>query len=151
MASTKSPANPQSLALSKLPKVTESFSKTIRINDWLPPKAYFDCEQAEVDWLLLPFSPTERELFQTLARQPEQQLHGKAAYHTFDCSIMNIADDIAYGVHDLEDAIHLRLINRLQLDEPMFRQLLAATPAIPKPAGLGSYEGSWIEWLGELG
>ncbi len=112
----------------RLPKVTESFSKTIRINDWLPPKAYFDCEQAEIDWLLLPFTPADRQLFQMLVKEPKEQQHGKAAYHTFDCSIMDIADDIAYGVHDLEDAIHLRLVNRTQLDTPTFRQLVAATP-----------------------
>ena len=111
-----------------LPQVKESFSKTIRINDWLPPKGYFDCDQAEIDWLLSPFSEGDRELFQSLAKVPQSNQHGKAAYHTFDCSIMDIADDIAYGVHDLEDAIHLRLITRSQLDTPSFQQLLAATP-----------------------
>ena len=108
-------------------KVKESLSQTIRINDWLPPKAYFDCEQHEVDWLLLPFNENDRALFQSLARAPQPNQHGRAAYHSYDCSIMDIADDIAYGVHDLEDAIHLRLINRLQLDTPSFRQLLAET------------------------
>jgi dGTPase len=101
--------------------------KTIRVNDWLPPKAYFDCEGPEVQWLLEPFSPTDRALFQTLAEQPQDHQHGKAAYYAFDCSIMDIADDIAYGVHDLEDAIHLRLITRNQLDTSECRVLLSET------------------------
>jgi len=103
-------------------------SQTIRINDWLPPKAYFDDEQAEIDWILAPFSKQDRLLFQSLAEEPKGARHGKAAYHTFDCSIMDIADDIAYGVHDLEDAIHLQLLNRAHLDTPAFRALLLATP-----------------------
>ena len=110
-----------------LPVVNESYNRTIRINDWLPPKGYFDCEQPEIDWLLSPFNETDRTLFQALLLAPDAKKHGKAAYHSFDCSIMDIADDIAYGVHDLEDAIHLRLINRVHLDTPEFRQLLAAT------------------------
>lgn len=110
-----------------IPPVNELFSKTIRINDWLPPKAYFDCDQDEIDWLLSPLSDHDRELFQSLSKLPHGKSHGKAAYHGFDCSIMDIADDIAYGVHDLEDAIHLRLINRLQLDTPTLRHLLSAT------------------------
>ena len=109
------------------PSVNESFNRTIRINDWLPPKGYFDCEQPEIDWLLSPFSETDRALFQDLSLHPQGKQHGKAAYHSFDCSIMDIADDIAYGVHDLEDAIHLRLINHSHLDTPEFRQLLTAT------------------------
>ena len=98
--------------------------RRLRINDWLPPKAYFDSEQPEIDWLLSLLSPGDRALFQTLV--PAQgKAHGRALYHSFDCSIMDMADDIAYGVHDLEDAIHLRLIQRQHLDTPDFRALLS--------------------------
>ncbi|MCX7117054.1 MAG: anti-phage deoxyguanosine triphosphatase [Legionellales bacterium] len=110
------------------PEVHDSLSKTIRINDWLPPKAYFNCEQPEIDWLLSPFPASDRELFQSLKVAPQNNHHGKAAFHSFDCSIMDIADDIAYGVHDLEDAIHLNLITRQQLDVASFRQLLLDSP-----------------------
>lgn len=123
----KYPVSWSRVVATTLPPVSESFNRTIRINDWLPPKGYFDCEQPEMDWLLSPFSEFDRDLFQALATPPQANKHGKAAYHTFDCSIMDIADDIAYGVHDLEDAIHLRLINRMHLDTPVFRELLGAT------------------------
>ncbi len=46
---------------------------------------------------------------------------------------MNIADDIAYGVHDLEDALHLRLIHRGQLDTDDFRQLLTLAAITDEP------------------
>lgn len=106
------------------PLTSDTVAKTIRINDWLPPKAYFDCDAHIVDWLLLPLSKEDIQHFQSLAVHPSEKKHGKAAYHSLDCSIMDIADDIAYGVHDLEDAIHLRLIQRNQVDTPIFRQLL---------------------------
>lgn len=123
----KYPVNWARVVMTQLPEANESFTKTIRINDWLPPKAYFDCDQPEIDWLLSPFSENDRQLFQSLAMAPQKNQHGRAAYHTFDCSIMDIADNIAYGVHDLEDAVHLHLINRSQLDTPAFRELIAAT------------------------
>lgn len=123
----KYPVSWSRVVATTLPSVNESFNRTIRINDWLPPKGYFDSEQPEMDWLLSPFSESDQQLFQALLIPPQTNKHGKAAYHTFDCSIMNIADDIAYGVHDLEDAIHLRLINRAHLDTPEFRTLLNAT------------------------
>jgi dGTPase len=123
----KYPVSHSSVVATELPEVVETLSKTIRINDWLPPKGYFDCEQAEVDWLLSPFDDSDRHLFQSLATKPFEHRHGKAAFHTFDCSVMDVADDIAYGVHDLEDAIHLRLIERGYLDTAEFRQLLAET------------------------
>lgn len=120
----KYPANWSNVVAPEQPTITQSFNRSIRINDWLPPKAYFDCEQPEVDWLLSALSESDKTLFQSLKVQPQAYEHGKTAYCTFDCSIMNIADDIAYGVHDLEDAIHLRLINRTHLDTPVFHELL---------------------------
>ncbi|ARG96980.1 anti-phage deoxyguanosine triphosphatase [Legionella micdadei] len=126
----KYPVSRAKVVAPELPKTVESLQKSIRINDWLPPKAYFDCEQPEVDWLLSPFTENDRTLFQTLSKPPQHNEHGKAAYRSFDCSIMNTADDIAYGVHDLEDAIHLRLINRTHLETQEFCKLLHATPLV---------------------
>jgi dGTPase len=123
----KYPIPHSAVAALQQPPIHESIHKTIKINNWLPPKAYFDCEQDEVDWLLSPFSTADKKLFQTLAKEPEKTSVGRAAFHDFDCSIMNTADDIAYGVHDLEDAIHLRLINPSHLDTLQFRTLLNNT------------------------
>lgn len=117
----------------QMPQTQTTLHKTIRVNDWLPPKAYFDCEGAEVEWLLAPLSSHDRTLFQSLSVKPEGRQHGRSSYHSFDCSIMDIADDIAYGVHDLEDAIHLRLINRDQLDTAKLKELLRATPFHANP------------------
>jgi len=123
----KYPVKRSEVVATKQPDIHESIHKTIKINDWLPPKAYFDCEQPEVDWLLSPFSDRDRTLFQSLAQKPQNTKSGKSAYHSFDCSIMDTADDIAYGIHDLEDAIHLRLISPIHLDSTEFRNLLDNT------------------------
>mgnify|MGYP000417384027 CR=1 FL=1 len=106
---------------------SKSKQRNVRINDWIPPKAYFDSEQPEIDWLLEGFSRDDRALFQSLRSTPNENLHGEAAYYSFDCSIMDAADDIAYGVHDLEDAIHLSLIQRDHLDNSEFRHHLQST------------------------
>lgn len=123
----KYPINRERLEAPIRQNIQENFSKTIRVNDWIPPKGYFSSEQKEVDWLLEPFSAQDRELFQSLATAPQGTQHGRTAYHSFDCSIMDISDDIAYGVHDLEDAIHLRLIHREQIDSPQLQNLLKST------------------------
>ena len=81
----------------------------VKINDWAPPKCYLDEEQPEIDWILEPLHAADKKLFQS-------EKNGKTLYHSLDCSIMNIADDIAYGVHDLEDAIYLKLMVREKMD-----------------------------------
>jgi dGTPase len=119
---------PRSFAVaSELPKITDNFKRTIRINDWLPPKAYYDDEQDVIDWLFSPISAEDRTLFQTVIKSHTKKAHNCAQYYSFDCSIMNIADDIAYGVHDLEDAIHLRLISREHFETDELKSLIHKT------------------------
>lgn len=76
-----------------------------------PPKCYLDSEQDVVEWVLAPLSPEDRSAFCAMG-QVEAGKHRKALHKSFDCSIMDLADDIAYGVHDLEDAIALTLLTR---------------------------------------
>ncbi len=75
-----------------------------------PPKAYLDSEADVVDWILAPLSHDEREAFTAL--EPRRGKHARTRHKSLDCAIMDLADDIAYGVHDLEDAIALGLVAR---------------------------------------
>ncbi|MDF1826913.1 MAG: anti-phage deoxyguanosine triphosphatase [Legionellaceae bacterium] len=124
------------VAATQMPVTSEARHPSICVNDWLPPKAYFESEQPEVDWLLQELTEGDRKLFQSLSKQPTAHQHGASKYRSLDCSIMDIADDIAYGVHDLEDAIQLRLITRAQLDTPDFRALLGETSLAKRPLPL---------------
>lgn len=107
----KYPAKYSDVRRIKLPMDIERFS-TLKASDWKPPKCYMDCESDVVDWLLDPLPDKDRSLFCTLEREPGENTHGKTTYKTFDTSIMEIADDIAYGIHDFEDGIALKLIPR---------------------------------------
>jgi dGTPase len=75
-----------------------------------PPKGYFEDEAALVEWILAPLSAADRDLF--CAFEPRAGGHCRTLHKSFDCSIMDLADDIAFGVHDLEDALAVRLIER---------------------------------------
>ncbi|MES0000909.1 dGTPase [Mesorhizobium sp. M0051] len=74
-----------------------------------PPKCYLNTEDDVVAWVLELMSHQDRSIFQSVQKQPDK--HSTPLYKSFDCSIMDIADDIAYGVHDLEDAIALALVS----------------------------------------
>ncbi|RDL42765.1 dGTPase [Marinomonas piezotolerans] len=74
-----------------------------------PPKCYLDTEREVVDWILEPFSKEERESF--IKMKPDAKSgHLKPMYKGLDTSIMELADDISYSLHDLEDAISLGMI-----------------------------------------
>lgn len=73
-----------------------------------PPKCYLDTEQDVVEWLLGPMPRADRDLFTSW--MPVEGDHGETQHKTFDCSIMDLADDIAFGVHDLEDALAMGLM-----------------------------------------
>ena len=83
--------------------------------DWHPPKCYAPDEESVVRWILSPFTREDRNKFSELKQGPGADSHGKSKYHCLDTGIMELADDIAYGVHDLEDAIALKLVNQEDL------------------------------------
>ncbi|KRB49317.1 deoxyguanosinetriphosphate triphosphohydrolase [Rhizobium sp. Root708] len=86
-----------------------------------PPKCYLDSEREVVDWILEPLSDDDRDLF--ISVDPElvdakgKAKHRKPLHKSLDCSIMDVADDIAYGVHDLEDAIAMGLVSERDFRE----------------------------------
>lgn len=76
-----------------------------------PPKCYLDSEKEVVDFVLQPFSDSDSNIFRKTVRG-SRDAHCKTIYKGLDTSIMEVADDISYTIHDLEDAIALRMIDR---------------------------------------
>jgi dGTPase len=81
--------------------------------EWQPPKCYYDQEDDLVEKLLQSVSEKDRLEFQSFLGSSK---HGESKYKTFDCSIMDIADDISYSIHDLEDAIFFNMIRKEDLE-----------------------------------
>jgi dGTPase len=83
-----------------------------------PPKCYHDSEQDVVDWILEPIDAKDRVNFVAadfpIDKEGVKQTgkHKKPFNKSLDTSIMELADDISYGLHDLEDAISLGMITR---------------------------------------
>ena len=92
----------------------DATDKSVNLNfqqTWKPPKCFLDTEQEVFNWILAPLSNTDQVHFCEYTR-PTTQSHGRSLHKALDTSLMNLADDIAYGVHDFEDGIVLRLLTR---------------------------------------
>src|SRR5262249_12690888 len=97
------------LAVLKYPVAYSSFSLEHRSRK--PPKCYFDSERTIVEWALSnPFSSAESESFTSGLDASEKPRH-----RSLDSSLMECADDIAYGVHDLEDIVARHLVSEKEL------------------------------------
>ena len=95
--------------------------RQIKAGAWHPPKGLYDCDSDMFDWLLDRFSNTDRDLFTHI--ETKQDKHHKTHYKSFDCSIMELADDIAYGIHDLEDAIVMGIVNQQQFEAEVVKPI----------------------------
>lgn len=99
--------------------------RQLKPSDWPPVKGLFDDDQPIIDWVLSALSDNDRQLFisseqsQVNANYP----HLKTRFKSLDCSIMELADDIAYAVHDLEDAIVMGIVNQRQWQHDVVEQL----------------------------
>jgi dGTPase len=77
---------------------TTTSIRTLDHDTCRPPKCYFDSESDVVDWILGVLTAHDREVFQSFEKQEGK--HNKLTHKSFDCSIMDVSDDIAYSVHD---------------------------------------------------
>ncbi|MBU3022734.1 anti-phage deoxyguanosine triphosphatase [Aestuariibacter sp. A3R04] len=91
------------------PEKPRSF-RQVKADLWHPPKGLFRCDEPLLDWLLDPFSLDEKSRFMSFKNNAGG--HSKTCYKSFDCSIMELSDDIAYGIHDLEDAIVMGMVHK---------------------------------------
>lgn len=72
-----------------------------------PPKCYYNEDAELIQNALSIFEYNDIKNFCKLAVKKDKM---KTVYKSFDASIMEAADDISYGVHDLEDAIARQLL-----------------------------------------
>lgn len=96
----------------------------LNLTPWKPAKAIFRDDAAILDWILAPLSADDKLLFQQTDKL-DQSPFIKSRYKSLDASIMELADDIAYGVHDLEDAIVLGNITETQWQQHTQAQWVA--------------------------
>lgn len=84
----------------------QSLPWLIKKDEHKPPKCYLDTEEDIVDWVLKPLCQSDKDIFTQPPVREDKILYSRS----LDSSIMDLADDICYSIHDLEDAISLGLI-----------------------------------------
>jgi len=97
--------------------------RQLKTQDWHPPKGLYCDDQDIIDWVLSPLSVKDRQLFQQTTPSKNNKSHQKTRFKSLDCSIMELADDIAYGIHDLEDAIVTGVVSQNDFDLHVIKKL----------------------------
>jgi dGTPase len=103
-----------------LPVAPQTF-RQLKAGDWHPAKGLYSDDSEIFSWVLSPLSPTDRELFQSIKNIHGK--HNKTIFKSLDCSIMELADDIAYGIHDLEDAIVTGVVSQQDFEKEVITKL----------------------------
>ncbi len=73
-------------------------------------KGIYRDDEPMFNWVVEPLSNKDKTLFCTIKQSSDPLEPSKPLYKSLDCSIMELADDITYAVHDLEDAIVVGMI-----------------------------------------
>lgn len=112
--------NPTNLVANRESSLNTSFPFLIKASDWKPIKGLYLDDEEKFQWVLEPFSNEEQSLL-------TETQNNKTRFKSFDASIMELADDIAYAVHDLEDAIVLNHVTK----DMWIQQALPTLKSIP--------------------
>ncbi|MFT6508335.1 anti-phage deoxyguanosine triphosphatase [Colwellia polaris] len=102
-------------------KLPDSF-RQLKADKWHPPKGLYLDDMDMINWVLSPLSQQDKALFQQFKTKDNH--HSKTIYKSIDCSMMELADDIAYGIHDLEDAIVTGVVNQQDFNQHVIQKLL---------------------------
>ena len=98
----------------QLQEPTVSDFRTLEMRRWNPPKSSVYCEEKKVyDWVMSAFCEADRKLFTELVDSENELGFKRTRYKAFDTTIMELADDIAYGIHDLEDAVAMKMVPKV--------------------------------------
>ncbi|MDK9683451.1 anti-phage deoxyguanosine triphosphatase [Pseudoalteromonas shioyasakiensis] len=85
-----------------IPPLSEQ-RRFIKADHWRPAKGLYKDDKDVFDWIIDPLSNNDKALLSSHYKVDE--FRAKTHYKSIDSAIMELADDIAYAVHDLEDAI----------------------------------------------
>ena len=118
--------------------VTEPTEKTFS-----PPKCYLDCENDVINWISENLKDDWKVV--SAAREIGREKHNKTEHMSLDASILEAADDVAYGTHDLEDAIAMNLI-----DQKDFRELIPSKILEPFLESEDALKSSYEEFMEKL-
>lgn len=97
--------------------------------------AHHGDEQALLAWLLQPLSARDQANFLAPLAKPTNRAAASAA--TLDASMVMLAEDIAHGVHDLEDAMALGLLRRADWDALPLEAIWAEAVDLASAAAVG--------------
>lgn len=97
--------------------------RQLKASQWHPPKGIYSDDLDILQWILQPLPEADKRLLQQISHQENK--HHKTQFKSLDCSIMELADDIAYGIHDLEDAIVTGVVSHTDFDEQVIEKLKA--------------------------
>ncbi|SMF91769.1 dGTPase [Paenibacillus uliginis N3/975] len=103
------------LSILKYPSVMKNVNNHAVVKK--PPKcSVFDEDEAVFQWLIGEFTPEEQK-YLLMCSDMEDGKHLRTINKTLECSVIELADDIAYATYDLEDSLKLNLISHNHLYE----------------------------------